>query len=117
MSQKFDELLKKRDGNLSIKEARSKGISPSTVQPYVKSGRLLAIERGFYILDGHGIDELYSKIDIPVEFFHTKQPGYSSIITEYAFSNSFYFSERLQCESERSKGTKFEASLCVERSF
>lgn len=59
MSQKLDELLKKRDGNLSMKEARSKGISPSTVQSYVKSGRLLAIERGFYVLDGHGIDELF----------------------------------------------------------
>ncbi|MGM0110137.1 hypothetical protein IGI52_000433 [Enterococcus sp. DIV0187] len=42
-----------------MKEARLKGISASTVQSYVKSGRLLAIERGFYVLDGHGIDELF----------------------------------------------------------
>jgi len=59
MSKKLDELLEKRDGNLSMKEARLEGISPSTVQSYVKAGRLLAIERGFYVLDGHGIDELF----------------------------------------------------------
>jgi len=59
MSKKLDELLEKRDGNLSMKEARLEGISPSTVQAYVKSGRLIAIERGFYVLDGHGIDELF----------------------------------------------------------
>ncbi|MGK0607100.1 type IV toxin-antitoxin system AbiEi family antitoxin domain-containing protein [Enterococcus gilvus] len=59
MSKKLDKLLKKRDGNLSMKEARLEGINPSTVQAYVKSGKLLAIERGFYVLEGHGIDELF----------------------------------------------------------
>lgn len=59
MSKRLDDLLKERDGNLSMKEARSRGISASTVQSYVKSGKLIAIERGFYVLDGHGIDELF----------------------------------------------------------
>lgn len=59
MSKRLDELLNLRDGNLSMKEARSRGISASTVQSYVKSGKLISIERGFYVLDGHGIDELF----------------------------------------------------------
>lgn len=59
MKDKLFQLLDKRDGNLSMKEARSEGIAASTVQRLVKTGKLLRISRGYYVLDGHGVDELY----------------------------------------------------------
>lgn len=45
-----------------MKEARLEGINPSTVQSYIKFGKLLAIDQEFYVLEGlerHGIDELF----------------------------------------------------------
>lgn len=59
MKNKLRQLLDKRDGNLSMKEARSEGIAATTVQRLVESGELLKISRGYYVLDGHGVDELY----------------------------------------------------------
>lgn len=59
MKDKLLQLLEKRDGNLSMKEARAKGIAAATVQRLVESGKLLRISRGYYVLDGHGVDELY----------------------------------------------------------
>ena len=59
MKDKLFQLLEKRDGNLSMKEARAEGIAAATVQRLVDSGKLLKISRGYYVLDGHGVDELY----------------------------------------------------------
>lgn len=59
MKDKLRQLLDKRDGNLSMKEARAEGIAAETVQRLVKTGELLKISRGYYVFDGHGIDELY----------------------------------------------------------
>lgn len=59
MKNKLLQLLDKRDGNLSMKEARAEGIAAETVQRLVKTGELLKISRGYYVLDGHGVDELY----------------------------------------------------------
>lgn len=59
MKDKLLQLLEKRDGNLSMKEARSEGIAAATVQRLVESGELTKMSRGYYVLDGHGVDELY----------------------------------------------------------
>lgn len=59
MKDKLFQLLEKRDGNLSMKEARSEGIAGATVQRLVETGKLVRITRGYYVLDGHGVDELY----------------------------------------------------------
>lgn len=59
MKDKLFQLLEKRDGNLSMKEARAEGIAATTVQRLVESGKLLKISRGYYVLDGHGVDELF----------------------------------------------------------
>lgn len=59
MKDKLIQLLEKRDGNLSMKEARAEGIAAATVQRMVDSGDLMKISRGYYVLDGHGVDELY----------------------------------------------------------
>lgn len=56
---KVEVLLEQRDGNLSMKEARKCGIAATTVQRMVKSGALIKIDRGFYVADGHAIDELF----------------------------------------------------------
>lgn len=59
MKDKLFRLLGKRAGNLSMKEARSEGIAATTVQRLVESGKLMKISRGYYVLDGYGVDELY----------------------------------------------------------
>jgi predicted transcriptional regulator of viral defense system len=59
LKDKLFQLLEKRDGNLSMKEARAEGIAATTVQRLVESGKLLKISRGYYVLDGHGVDELF----------------------------------------------------------
>lgn len=59
MKDKLLQLLEKRDGNLSMKEARAEGIAAATVQRLVETGKLLRVSRGYYVLDGHGVDELF----------------------------------------------------------
>ncbi len=42
-----------------MREARAEGIAGATVQRLVETGKLVRITRGYYVLDGHGVDELY----------------------------------------------------------
>ena len=59
MQAKLKELLRIRDGNLSMKEARKLGISATTVQRLVNQGMLMKVDRGYYVETGHGIDDLF----------------------------------------------------------
>ncbi|EPI03701.1 hypothetical protein D920_00286 [Enterococcus faecalis 13-SD-W-01] len=59
INDKLKKLLEKRDGNLSMKEARKEGIAATTVQRMVQKGQLIKMERGYYVADGHGFDDLY----------------------------------------------------------
>ena len=59
MQKKLKELLAIRDGNLSMKEARKFGIAATTVQRLVNKGKLIKVDRGYYVEDGHGIDDLF----------------------------------------------------------
>jgi predicted transcriptional regulator of viral defense system len=59
MQEKLKELLAIRDGNLSMKEARKLGIAATTVQRLVNQGKLIKVDRGYYVEDGHGIDDLF----------------------------------------------------------
>ncbi|MCZ1861494.1 abortive infection protein, partial [Enterococcus faecium] len=49
MQDKLKELLAIRDGNLSMKEARKFGIAATTVQRLVNQGKLIKVDRGYYV--------------------------------------------------------------------